>query len=313
MPHRATTSKAHSPRRLVFDSIEAVATRRSLDDISRYSGVIARRLPELLCGATAVAAAALPARFILGQWLHPDSFHGPLLAAIGICLGWRRQQSEWVPAPWPGACILAASVVLRWASTAMADPYSLQLSLLVLLCGLVVFYAGWAQLRAWTPSMLLLWLAIPLPEILSQSLTLPLQQIASRVGAALLHWRYVPVRLEGNIIRLPARDLFVAEACSGLRSLSALVSIGVTVGVVVLRRATARCFLVLLAIPLAILLNGVRVFLVGYFVFYAGPGAGDPILHATEGWLMFLMAFFSLTGIAVLLARLDRSPRTRAA
>ena len=234
--------------------------------------------------------------------------HGPLLAATSIWLGVRRRSRESRPAPLPGACILAASVLLRLASAAMAEPYSLQLSLLVMLCGLVVFYAGWAQLRAWTPSVLLLCLAIPLPELLSQSFTLPLQQIASRVGAALLHWRYVPVQLEGNIIRLPARDLFVAEACSGLRSLSALVSTGVIVGVVLLRRATVRCFLVLLAIPLAILLNGVRVFLVGYFVFYAGPAAGDPILHATEGWLMFLIGLFALTGIAYVLARIEHNP-----
>jgi len=104
----------------------------------------------------------------------------------------------------------------------------------------------------------------------------------------------VPVLLTGNIIRLPDRDLFVTEACSGLRSLTALLSLGVLMGGIWLKHTVSRLFLVALALPIAILINGVRVFLTGFLVFFVSPSLGEGFMHLTEGWLLFLVSFASL-------------------
>src|SRR4029077_4462312 len=113
---------------------------------------------------------------------------------------------------------------------------------------------GFRQLLHWWLPFALICLSIPLPELITQALALPLQFRASRMGAALLEMRNVPVRLSGNVIQLPGRQLFVTEACSGLRSLTALLSMAVLMGALMLRSPISRIGLLLLAIPIAIVI-----------------------------------------------------------
>ena len=154
-----------------------------------------------------------------------------------------------------------------------------------------LFAAGVRQALAWWLPILLLGLSVPLPDLIVSSITLPLQFKASQMGAALLEWRGVPVRLTGNVILLPGHRLFVTEACSGLRSLTALLSLGVLIGGLWLRRPVTRILLLAVAIPIAIAINGVRVFLTGFLVFFVDPKLGDGFMHMTEGWLLFLVSF----------------------
>ena len=132
------------------------------------------------------------------------------------------------------------------------------------------------------------------PELVTQALALPLQFRASKMGAALLQMRQVPVLLTGNVIRLPGHELFVTEACSGLRSLTALLSVAVLMSALVLRTIVGRVALVALAIPIAIVVNGIRVFMTGFLVFFVDPKLGDGCMHLTEGWLLFLVSLASL-------------------
>jgi exosortase len=118
------------------------------------------------------------------------------------------------------------------------------------------------------------------------------------MGAALLEMRSVPVRLAGNVIQLPGRELFVTEACSGLRSLTALLSMSVLIGALVLKKPVTRAALLLLAVPVAIVVNGIRVFLTGFLVYYVSPSYGEGFMHLTEGWLLFLVSMSILAGMA---------------
>jgi exosortase len=118
--------------------------------------------------------------------------------------------------------------------------------------------------------------------------------------------RNVPVRLAGNVIHLPGRDLFVTEACSGLRSLTALLSMSVLVGALVLRTPVARVLLVLVAVPVAIAINGIRVFLTGFLVFFVSPSFGEGFMHLTEGWLLFLVSMSILALVAWVSSGLEK-------
>jgi exosortase len=158
----------------------------------------------------------------------------------------------------------------------------------------------------------LICLSIPLPELVTQAIALPLQFKASQMGAALLEMRNVPVRLTGNVIHLPGRELFVTEACSGLRSLTALLSMAVLLGALVLRTPVARVLLLLLAIPVAIVINGLRVFLTGFLVFFVSPSFGEGFMHLTEGWLLFLVSMSILAGIAWVSSHVERFAARRA-
>ena len=161
------------------------------------------------------------------------------------------------------------------------------------------------MLAWWLPASLLA-LSVPLPDAVLGSLALPLQLKASSLGAALLSWRGLPVHLDGNVIRLPGHDLFVTEACSGLRSLTALLSIGVLLGGVLLKSPWARVAIIVLAIPVGIVVNGIRVFLTGFLVAFVDPSLAEGFTHMTEGWLLFLVAFAVLTVMTWFVIRIEQ-------
>jgi exosortase len=170
----------------------------------------------------------------------------------------------------------------------------------------VVYYFGVRQVLHWWLPFVLLGLSVPLPELITQALSLPLQFKASQMGAALLEMRNIPVLLTGNVIRLPGQELFVAEACSGLRSLTALLSMAVLLSAMVLRSPISRALLILAAVPIAIVINGVRVFLTGFLVFFVNPELGRGFMHLTEGWLLFLVSLSCLAGFAGLTRLIER-------
>ena len=256
--------------------------------------------------AAAVAAIAFlvlfahPIRMLAADWWNnPEAGHGLLLAPLALWLAWKRGfVAERRPQLVLGSVVLLGSVLLRYMSGLAAEVFTMRVSALGALVGLVIFTLGWRQLVRWWLPVTLLFLSIPLPSIITNALALPLQFQASKMGAALLEWRHIPVRLSGNVILLPGHRLFVTEACSGLRSLTALLSLGVLVGGLWLRYPLTRVVLLALAIPVAVLINGVRVFLTGFLVYFVSPELGDGFMHMTEGWLLFIVAF----GILGLLA-----------
>jgi exosortase len=201
--------------------------------------------------------------------------------------------------------VLAGSVALRIVSGLAAELFTMRMSLMGAGVGLVIFAWGLPQVRRWWLPIALLVLSVPLPSVVLSSLALPLQLRASALGAALLKWRDVPVLLSGNVIHLPGQSLFVAEACSGLRSLTALLSLGVLMGGLWLRMPALRILLLAVTIPVAMVINGIRVFLTGFLVFFVNPAAGEGFMHLTEGWVMFVIAFAILGGVSWVMTKIE--------
>jgi exosortase len=247
------------------------------------------------------------ATLIRDWWQLPEASHGlltgPLAIIIAVRVGRTKHSRSAVAL---GIAILAVAVALRYVAGLAAEPFTMRASMLLALAALVVFHGGLRQLGHWWLPAALLVLSIPLPTILQTTLALPLQLEASQLGATLLQWRDVPVQLSGNVIHLPGRSLFVTEACSGLRSLSALLTLGVLIGGLWLRSPVVRVILVMAAIPLAMLLNGVRVFLTGFLIYYVDPALGEGFVHVTEGWVLFAAAFLMLGAAAALLRLAER-------
>jgi exosortase len=259
------------------------------------------RRDPLWLGVTVVLFAALfaePAQLLASAWWNdPNSGHGLLLAPIAV---WLALRSGVAPDARPnrslGVAIMLFAVLSRYAAELASELFVMRGSLLVGLAGLVVWYGGLRQVMRWWLSFTILALSVPIPEVILNSVALPLQFTASRIGAALLRWRHIPVMLSGNVIRIPGQELFVAEACSGLRSLTALTSLGVLMGALQLNRWWLRLLLVALTIPVAILINGLRVFLTGFLVLYVSPEMGQGFMHTSEGMVMFGGAFL-VTGL----------------
>lgn len=273
-------------------------------------------LPQRPVAIAAVASTALAWLVLFAQplvntartwWTSPEAGHGLLLAPLALVLAWRQGLREPTRGNAAlGLAMVAGAVVIRYLAALAAEAFMGRVSMFLALAGLVVFLWGARQLLAWWLPALLIALSVPLPDVVLGALALPLQLKASSLGAALLEWRGLPVHLDGNVIRLPGHDLFVTEACSGLRSLTSLLSLGVLLGGIMLRHPVTRVAIVALAIPVAVVVNGVRVFLTGFLVAFVDPALAEGFTHMTEGWLLFLVAFAILAGFTWIAIRIER-------
>jgi exosortase len=244
---------------------------------------------------------------LLGDWVGSSEYgHGFLLLPIACYLAWRSRTTDTEPSPGLGLAILTGGVLLFLAASVAAEFFTGRIAVLMSLAGVVVYYRGWKQVHAWWLAFALVAFTIPLPEVVLNSLTLPLQLLASRIAVGLLEFRHVPVALAGNIILLPGQELFVAEACSGLRSLSALLGLTLLIGGTTLQWTSTRFVLLLLAVPAAILANALRVFGTGFAVYYVGPEVTEGTMHTVFGGLVFLLPL-GLVGLLTLsFRRLER-------
>ncbi len=279
----------------------------TLDSVKRLRTPV----PLLAAGLAFLVAFGLPMATLLRDWWSdPDSGHGLLLFPVAVWLAWKRGLVEAKPQPRLGLALLIAAVLLRYLSGLAAELLTMRGSLVMAVLALLIYARGFGQVLRWWLPIALVVLSIPLPDVIVGTLALPLQLKASQWGAALLEMRHVPVRLAGNVIQLPGRSLFVTEACSGLRSLTALLALGVLVGGLWLRTWWGRTILVLSAIPVAMVLNAVRIFLTGFLVYFVDPRLAEGVMHYSEGWATFVVAFAilgAMTWVVLLLERIGRA------
>jgi exosortase D (VPLPA-CTERM-specific) len=166
--------------------------------------------------------------------------------------------------------------------------------LLILLAGLIVLFQGWKFFRAVLFPWAFLILMIPIPAILLNRITFPLQLLASKVASVQLELAGVPILHQGNMIVLAAMPLDVAEACSGIRSLLTLVTLAIIYGYLMEARNWVRVVLAISAVPIAVAANSLRVFGTGMLVQFGYADEAEGFYHALSGFLLFALALFML-------------------
>ncbi len=207
-----------------------------------------------------------------------------------------------------GLLIIAFALCVLVLGVLGAELFLARVSLLLLVAGLIVLFLGTSYFRAALFPFSILILMLPLPALVFDQITFPLQVFASRIAAAVLPWCGVPVLREGNIINLPAMSLEVAEACSGIRSLLSLITLAAIYGYSVSAGKWTRIALVLAAIPIAIAANSLRIIVTGLLVQFWNPEKAEGFFHAFSGWLIFLvsLAFLITVKKAIDLWTLER-------
>jgi exosortase len=171
-----------------------------------------------------------------------------------------------------------------------AELFLSRISLVILLAGLVLSFGGWELLKELRFPILVLILAIPIPAIIFNEITFPLQILATKLASALLQLFNVPVLREGNVIQLSVMKLEVAEACSGIRSLVSLFTLAIFYGYFLEKSPLRRTILAVASIPIAIAANAVRIFGTGLCVQYWDPDKAMGFFHEFQGWVMFLVS-----------------------
>ena len=220
----------------------------------------------------------------------------PLVSAYIIYLKWPQLQKMEMRPSWWGMLVLVGGLSLAIIGELAADLYIPRLSFVVSLGGMLILLGGWSLLRLLLFPLLLLILMVPLPELVTNKLTLPLQLISSQLATLFLQLLGIPVHRQGNIIDLGVRQMQVVDACSGLRYILALLALGVIFCYFYQRRPWKIIVLLLILIPATIVANALRV---------AGMGLWPVLLegfwHLFSGWLIFLFCFLVLAVVNYLL------------
>ena len=230
-------------------------------------------------------------------WNDPDFSHGFFIPMFSGLVIWRmrRQLLSLSPAPsWSGLLIVVGALITLVVGVLGAELFLSRSSLLLILAGLVVLFFGWRVFGVTLFPWAVLFLMIPIPAILYNQLTFPLQFLASKFATGLLSLAGVPVLREGNVIRLPVMSLEVVEACSGIRSLMALTSLGVVFVYFLESRLWKRVALVIATVPIAVAANALRIMGTGLLVQYWDPDKAQGFFHEFSGWVIFLFSLIML-------------------
>ncbi|HEY1901972.1 MAG TPA: exosortase [Terracidiphilus sp.] len=233
------------------------------------------------------------AKLVMDWWQIPDFSHGFLVPIFAAYLVWVKRETLRATKIAPtssGIAVIVFGLVVLLLGVYGAELFLSRVSVVILLAGLVLSFGGWALLKELRFILLVLLLAIPIPAILFNQITLPLQALASKLASALLPLFGVPVLREGNVIELPAMKLEVAEACSGIRSLMSLFTLSIFYGYFLEKSFLRRSFLALASIPIAIAANAVRILGTGLCVQYWDPDKAQGFFHEFSGWVMFLVS-----------------------
>jgi exosortase D (VPLPA-CTERM-specific) len=238
------------------------------------------------------------------QWVgphHDPNFeHGIFVPFFALFVLWhdRNTIKAIMPNPsWAGLPLIVLSMFVLVLGVLGADIFLPRVSLLILLAGLVILFEGWKFFRAVLFPWAFLILMIPIPALLINRVTFPLQMLASRLATGLLQLVGVPVLREGNMITLPAMQLDVAEACSGIRSLLSLVTLAIIYGYLMETRKWVRVALVCAAIPIAVAANAFRIFGTGMLVWWGYEDKAEGFYHGLSGLLIFVVALILLFAV----------------
>jgi exosortase len=252
---------------------------------------------------------------LIDAWSTDDNYsHGFFIVPLAAYFAWERRHA-FAAAPvrpsYFGVLVVAGSLGLLIAGLLGAELFLSRASIIGALAGSVLFLFGWQRLRIMLFPLAFLLLMVPLPAIIFNKIAFPLQLLASHVGESTINAMEIPILREGNVLILANAKLEVAEACSGIRSLVSLFTLGIVFGYFVDRRPWVRAAIALSAIPVAILANGLRVASAGVAAHNFGAAGVEGLFHDFSGWLVFLVAFVMMLGFQRLLQRLvpPRVPR----
>jgi exosortase len=188
---------------------------------------------------------------------------------------------------WAGSLLLVAALVGRLVTIPLPIEFFGDVAFLFGLTGLfTVLFGRRALQRYWFVFFFLIFM-VPLPIALYSRIASPLQLLASRVASALLNVGGLPVLCEGNRMTLPGGlQMFVAEACSGMRQLTGFLALTAAVAYLTTRPLWYRVIIVASALPIALSANIARVMLTGYIMHFVNPRFAVGTFHTLEGLLI---------------------------
>jgi exosortase len=241
----------------------------------------------------------------------PQYSHGYLVPVFALALLWlRRTQltTGTVQGSWWGVPLLAAGIALRLIGGFYYYLWLDAISLLPCLAGLVLILGGWPAWRWSWPAVAFLTFMIPLPYRFAVMLAGPLQNFATISSTFCLQTLGLPALAEGNVILLNEVEIGIVEACSGLRMLVIFFALSTAFALVIRRPLWEKVLIVASAVPIALIVNVIRISATGVLYQTVGSEWAHTVFHDLAGWLMMPLALGILSLELKLLKNLFLDP-----
>jgi exosortase len=231
------------------------------------------------------------------QWsVDEDMGHGFFVPVIAGYIAWQKRDELIGRAFRPsylGLAIVIYAAVQGYIGTLGAELFLSRTAFVEAIIGSVLFLGGWHALRVLAFPLALLVFMVPIPAVIYNQITFPLQILASQVAAYMLDLLGIPVLREGNVLELASQKLSVVEACSGIRSLLSLTFLSLVYAYFFDPRPWMRWALLAVTIPIAIAANSLRVTITG-IMSEINPELAHGLMHTAQGWVIFMIALFIL-------------------
>jgi len=200
---------------------------------------------------------------LVSDWIHlPDFSHGFLIPIVSLYFVYERWKGLSTLSPsgeWGGLGLIIFEIMLLLLGNLATEYFTMRFSILVVLGGIILFILGKEFFKTLLFPIVFLIFMIPIPSILMDRITFPMQLFASKVAAKSLYLIGIPALREGNVILLANTSLEVAEACSGIRSLISLLALSVVFAYFSQKTTLKRVLLILSTFPISIIANAARV------------------------------------------------------
>ena len=247
---------------------------------------------------------------LINRWDKQEEYsHGYMIPLVTAYLIWQRRDFlktiDFRPA-WLPVGLVFIGLIVAVIGEISALYVLIHFSLILIILAMAWSLMGWNAFKYVLVPLLLLVFAIPLPYFLEATLTAELQLISSKIGVAFIRLFDIPVYLEGNIIDLGSYKLQVVEACSGLRYMYPLMSVGFIAAYMYQVEYWKRVVVFLSTIPITIMMNSLRIGVVGILVENWGSKMAEGFLHDFEGWIIFIACLAILIAEMWLLTRFSK-------
>ena len=225
-------------------------------------------------------------------WMNSEEYsYGWFVPPIAAFLVWQRHEAlRALPftGSWAGVALVAVALAIGVLGELSALYTMIQYAFLLALAGAVLSLTGWRAFRVIAVALLTLLLMVPLPSFIYFPLSQQLQLLSSELGVWFIRLAGISVYLEGNVIDLGDYRLQVAEACSGLRYLFPLMTLGFIVALFYRAPMWKRGLVFMSAGVITVLMNSLRIGVIGVLVSHFGAAQAEGFLHWFEGWVIFM-------------------------